>query len=89
MHRDRAHRAFADVLRGFANIWKLRYSVIMNIQVTSLLNSFDALPLSDRQQFASEVLRRTIPFDSGPLDDEEIALAGDALFQELDRSEQA
>ncbi len=56
-----------------------------------LLDAFEALPQSDKQAFAIEVLRRTreLPFDSGPITDEEIGEAGRALFAYLDQEENA
>ncbi len=35
----------------------------------------------------NDLLRRAIPFDSGPLDDEETAYVADALFAGLDSEE--
>ena len=37
--------------------------------------------------FTDEFLRKAIPFDSGPLDDEETAAAADSLFAMLDAEE--
>ena len=56
-----------------------------------LLEAFEALPPSDKQAFAVEVLRRTreVPFDSGPVTDEEIGESGRALFAFLDHEENA
>lgn len=63
----------------------------MGQHATRLLEAFEALPPSDRQAFAVEVLRRTreIPFDSGPLTDEEIGESGRVLFAFLDKEENA
>ena len=54
----------------------------MSKQTVELLEAFDALPIDDKQAFAVEILRRTrdLPFDSGPLTEEEIGEAGRALF---------
>jgi len=58
---------------------------------TALLEALEALPPEERQKFAVEVLRRTreMPFDAGPITDEEIVEAGRALFSFLDGEENA
>ena len=63
----------------------------MSKETVDLLEAFEALPINDKQAFAIEVLRRTreLPFDSGPLSDQEIGEAGKALFCYLDREENA
>lgn len=63
----------------------------MSKQAVELLNAFEALPPSDKQAFAIEVLRRTreLPFDSGPVSDQEIGEAGRCLFAYLDQEENA
>jgi hypothetical protein len=63
----------------------------MSQETVDLLEAFDALPIDDKQAFAVEILRRTrdLPFDSGPLMDEEIGEAGRALFGHLDQEENA
>jgi hypothetical protein len=55
------------------------------------LDAFEALPQEEKQEFAVEVLRRTreLPFDSGPITDEEIGEAGRVLFSFLDQDENA
>jgi hypothetical protein len=59
----------------------------MSSLTSQLLEAFDALPAEDKRTFTAELLRRVIPFDSGPLDDEETAQAADALFAMLDTEE--
>ena len=59
----------------------------MSSQTSQLLEAFDALPAEEKRVFTAEFLRRAIPFDSGPLDDEETAHAADALFALLDAEE--
>ena len=61
----------------------------MSNHAVELLEVFEALPPGDKQSFAIEVLRRTrdLPFDSGPLPDEEIGESGRSLFAFLDREE--
>jgi hypothetical protein len=63
----------------------------MSKHAAELLEAFEALPPGDRQAFAVEVLRRTrdLPFDSGPISDEEIGEAGRSLFAFLDQEEDA
>jgi hypothetical protein len=45
------------------------------------------LPAEDQRAFTAEFLRRAIPFDSGPLGDEETARAADEIFSMLDAEE--
>lgn len=61
----------------------------MSRQTSQLLDAFDALPDEDKRTFAAEFFRRAIPFDSGPLNDEETAHAADSLFALLDAEEDA
>jgi hypothetical protein len=63
----------------------------MSKHANALLEAFEALPPEERQEFAVEVLRRTrdLPFDSGPITDEEIGEAGRALFSFRDQEEHA
>jgi hypothetical protein len=59
----------------------------MSTQTAELLEAFEALPPDEKRVFTVEFLRRTIPFDSGSLDDEETARAADDLFALLDSEE--
>lgn len=61
----------------------------MSKQAIQLLEAFDTLAPEDRQAFAVEILRRTrdLPFDSGPLTDQEIGETAKALFAFLDQEE--
>ena len=59
----------------------------MSSQTSQLLDAFDALRAEEKRIFTAEFLRRALPFDSGPLDDEETANAADALFAVLDAEE--
>ena len=59
----------------------------MSRQTSQLLEAFDALPTEDQRAFAAEFFRRAIPFDSGPLADEETARAADEIFSMLDAEE--
>jgi hypothetical protein len=54
---------------------------------SALLDAFEALPVIEKRAFTEEVLRRSLPFDSGPLGDDEIGAASDALFDVLDQED--
>ncbi|MFN7544731.1 MAG: hypothetical protein ACK5TN_18275 [Acidobacteriota bacterium] len=49
-----------------------------------MLEAFDSLPSQQQRAFTADFLRRAIPFDSGPLDDEESARAAEEIFNMLD-----
>ncbi len=53
----------------------------------TLIEAFEALPAEEKRAFADEVLRRSLPFDSGPLENEEIGAASAALFESLDEED--
>ena len=59
----------------------------MSDQTVELLDAFEALPEEEKRRFTAEFLRRALPFDSGPLDDEETAAAADSLLRDLDADE--
>jgi hypothetical protein len=59
----------------------------MKRETTALLDAFEQLPPEEKAAFTGEVLRRSIPFDSGPLDDDEIGGAAEALFAYLDEED--
>ena len=59
----------------------------MSRQTQALLDAFDQLPAEEKRVFTEEVLRRSLPFDSGTLADEEIGAASDALWQSLDEED--
>ena len=61
----------------------------MSSRTVQLLEAFEALADEEKSTFAREVLRRSLPFDSGPLEDSEIAAASDALFAALEDEEDA
>ena len=63
------------------------YPKDMSSQTSQLLEAFESLPPDEQRIFTAEFLRRTIPFDSGPLEDSETANAGDELFAFLDAEE--
>jgi hypothetical protein len=64
-----------------------RYPGNMSRQTANLLEAFEALPEEEKRVFTAEFLRRAIPFDSGPLDDDETASATDQLFALMDAEE--
>jgi hypothetical protein len=64
-----------------------RYAGNMSKQTAELLKAFEALAPDEKRIFTAEFLRRAVPFDSGPLDDEETAHAADSLFALLDAEE--
>lgn len=53
----------------------------------TLLDAFETLPVDEKRAFADEILRRSLPFDSGPLSDDEIGAASSELFQSLDNDD--
>jgi hypothetical protein len=59
------------------------YDVFMSIDTEALLGAFQHLPVEEKRAFTQEGLRRSLPFDSGPLEDEEIGAASAALFESL------
>lgn len=61
----------------------------MSTAATALLNAFELLPENEKQQLANELFRRVPPYDSGPLDDQVTARAGDDLAAMLGEEEHA
>lgn len=59
----------------------------MSSEAVGLLAAFEALPTGEKQMFVVELLRRLGPYDSGPLDDEVPARAGDDLAAFLGEEE--
>jgi hypothetical protein len=59
----------------------------MSRETQALLEAFDHLPAEEQRAFTDEVLRRSLPCDSGPLDDEEIGAASAALWKSLENDE--
>ncbi len=59
----------------------------MTRETEALLEAFEHLPVKEKRAFAEEVLRRSLPLDSGPLADEEIDAASAALFQSLEEED--
>ena len=56
----------------------------MTHETTALLDAFEHLSMEEKRAFTHEVLRCSLPFESGPLSDEEIGMASEALFKYLD-----
>jgi hypothetical protein len=56
----------------------------MRRETQALLEPFEHLPTEEERAFAEGVLRRALPFDSGPLAHEEIDAAAAALFESLE-----
>jgi hypothetical protein len=56
----------------------------MSRQTAQLLDDFEALPEDEKRVFTVEFLRRAVPFDSGALDDSEVADAADQLLASLE-----
>ena len=52
-----------------------------------LLAEFEALPAEEKQNFAKEIFRHLPPYDSGPLNDDDVARAGDELAALLAQEE--
>jgi len=53
-----------------------------------ILETFEALPESDKHAVAVEILRRTLDVSYSAPEDEELLLAADQVFLELDRREE-
>ncbi len=61
----------------------------MSDSTARLLEVFEELPDNEKRILAQEVLRPSLPFDSGPIEDAEIAQSSDALFARLEDDENA
>ncbi|HYW46837.1 MAG TPA: hypothetical protein VE959_28480 [Bryobacteraceae bacterium] len=59
----------------------------MSRESQTLLEAFEHLPAEEKRAFTDEVLRRSLPFDSGSIKDEEIGAASSALFELLDKED--
>jgi len=59
----------------------------MTRETSALLESFEHLPAEEKRAFTEAVLRRSPPFDSGPLEDEEICAASGAFWESLDEQD--
>lgn len=63
------------------------YPAPMSSETQALLEAFEHLSAEEKRAFTEEVLRRSLPFDSGALADEEVSAASDALWQALDEGD--
>ena len=63
------------------------YDWPMSSETQALLEAFEHLPAEEKRVFTEELLRRSLPFDSGPLEDEEIGAASKALFESLEEED--
>jgi hypothetical protein len=61
----------------------------MSTATAKLLSEFEALPVEEKQEFVREVIQHLPPWDSGRLNDDVAADAGDALAAMLDEEERA
>jgi len=59
----------------------------MSIVAEEVIAAFESLPAHEQQAVAREILRRLPPYDSGSLDDGDVALAGDQLAAILEEEE--
>jgi hypothetical protein len=59
----------------------------MSREAEALLEALEHLPAEDKRAFAQEILRRSLPLDSGALSDQEIGTASATLFESLDNYE--
>ena len=59
----------------------------MSQKTAALLKAFETLAPNEKLDFANAIFRRLPPIDSGPLDNEEVAVAGDAIAAMLDKEE--
>jgi len=61
----------------------------MSERMTRVLEAFETLPPEEKRALAEEILRRSLPFDSGPIEDDEIGRASDGLFRALESEDDA
>lgn len=59
----------------------------MTRETQALLKAFEHLPADEKRAFTEEVLRRSLPFDSGAVSDGEIGGAAAVLFESLDKED--
>ena len=72
---------------AFVPSGNLCYHWGMSRDTQALLEAFEHLPAEEKRAFTEELLRRSLPFDSGPLEDEEIGAASAALFESLEEKD--
>lgn len=81
--KENAGRRVTFSLRAFVTGENPCYDWGMSRDTQALLEAFEHLPAEEKRDFTEELLRRSLPFDSGPLEDEEIGAASAALFEFL------
>jgi len=59
----------------------------VSVVAEKLIAEFESLPVEERQAVVKEILRRHPFYDSGALDDNEVALAGDNIAAMLNEEE--
>ena len=59
----------------------------MGTPAENLIDTFERLPDTEKQQVASVILRRTLQIEFPPVSDEELVLSAEETFLELDRRE--
>jgi len=59
----------------------------MGTPAENLIDTFERLPDSEKQEVAAAILRRTLQIEFPPVSDEELVLSADETFLELDRRE--
>ena len=59
----------------------------MSRDTEALLYAFEHLPVEEKRTFTQEVLRLSLPFDSGPLEYDEIGAASASLFNSLEEED--
>ncbi len=53
----------------------------------NLISTFDRLPLTEQKEVTKLILKRNIEIDIPPVTDDELVLAAEDIFLELDRRE--
>jgi hypothetical protein len=59
----------------------------MSAETAQLLAAFEKLPPEEKSYFVNELFSHLPTLDSGPLDDEEVAKAGDNIAEMLEKEE--
>jgi hypothetical protein len=60
----------------------------MSAATAKLISDYESLAPAEKEEFARELLQRLPPLDSGPLDDDLVAKAGDELARTLEKEEE-
>jgi hypothetical protein len=76
-----------SILRAFVAGEIPGYDWGMSRDTQALIEAYEHLPAEEKRAFTEEVLRRSLPFDSGPLEDEEIGAVSAALFESLEEKD--